>query len=630
MSDGGTSGTSWIIPLSGTTTPTQNDAGFHTYMDSGFAPSGTFVSSLKDANPAPDKFASWSTISWTATVPANTDLKFQVAGSNNPFGPFAFVGPDETASTFFSNGGSLSQFDGQRYLKYKAFFTTTDGGATPTIHDVTLCYSNALTETDLVVTTVSSASSTVRAGATVSVTDTTRNNGTAATGATETRYYLSTDGTWDAGDVRLAGLRAVPTLAPSAESTGSASVQVRATQPPGTYTLFACADDENTEAESSEVNNCTAADVPFVVALPDLEETAVSNPPASALPDSTFLASDTVTNTGGISAGAASTTRYYLSLNAVHDGADVVLRARAVADLAPAGTSPGSRTVRIPIDTAPGSYYLIVCADTLADVSESDETNNCRASTTQVTVAAADLEETAITNPPASGRPGTTFPATDTATNTGGVGTGRESITRYYLSANTSFEVTDIELRARTVPALAPSGTSTDTKTLKIPTDAPVGTYYLLVCADTTSVVVESDEADNCRASSTTIVVGWPDMVITSVTNPPASVAVSGSFTMGSTAKNNGTVGAGPSGTRYYLSLDGVKDGGDTLLTGVQSVGALAAGASLAGSRSVTVPGPTTPGTYTVLACANDTGAVSELDTTNNCTASATTVTVTP
>jgi hypothetical protein len=100
---------------------------------------GTF-SALKDSGSVAGSSATWTTLSWTATTPANTTIKFQAAGSNNAGGPFNFVGPDGTAATFFTvSGASLSQFNGQRYLQYKAFLSTTDNTVTPLLSDVTVC-----------------------------------------------------------------------------------------------------------------------------------------------------------------------------------------------------------------------------------------------------------------------------------------------------------------------------------------------------------------------------------------------------------------------------------------------------------------------------------------------------------
>ncbi|MEP6485231.1 MAG: carboxypeptidase regulatory-like domain-containing protein [Rudaea sp.] len=134
------SGTTWTAPLTaGQTT----DAGFRTYMKTGFALSGDLISSVKDANPAVGFTTNWSTLSWTATIPANTSVKFQAAASNSATGPFNFVGPDGTASTFFTtSGASLSEFNGNRYLKYRAYLSTTDSSVTPTVSDVTVCFTD--------------------------------------------------------------------------------------------------------------------------------------------------------------------------------------------------------------------------------------------------------------------------------------------------------------------------------------------------------------------------------------------------------------------------------------------------------------------------------------------------------
>ena len=69
--------------------------------------------------------------------------RFQVAASNSPFGPFNFVGPDNTAATFFTtSGAALGQFDGNRYLQYRAYLSTTDSTKTPTLNDVTVCFTD--------------------------------------------------------------------------------------------------------------------------------------------------------------------------------------------------------------------------------------------------------------------------------------------------------------------------------------------------------------------------------------------------------------------------------------------------------------------------------------------------------
>jgi len=131
------SGTSWFTIAT--------DLGFRTYMTSGFVTTGNLISSNKFANPAANLVPFWTTLSWTGSTPASTTLRFQVAGSNEAFGPFNFIGPGGTAATFYTtSGASLSQFNGFRYLKYKALLNTSLSTSTPTLNDVTACFSNQL------------------------------------------------------------------------------------------------------------------------------------------------------------------------------------------------------------------------------------------------------------------------------------------------------------------------------------------------------------------------------------------------------------------------------------------------------------------------------------------------------
>jgi hypothetical protein len=171
---GATSGTVWSIPLTG---GVSTDAGFRVYLHTGFPSVGTFVSSVKDADPRAGRTPTWTTLSFTATTPAGTDVKFQVAASDSSFGTTNFVGPDGTANTFFTtNGASLSRFDGFRYLRYKAFLTTTSGSATPSLSSVSVCF------VDTGPTTLSVAAASGTFGGTADLSATLTAGGTAVAG----------------------------------------------------------------------------------------------------------------------------------------------------------------------------------------------------------------------------------------------------------------------------------------------------------------------------------------------------------------------------------------------------------------------------------------------------------------
>jgi len=239
-----------------------------------------------------------------------------------------------------------------------------------------------------------------------------------------------------------------------------------------------------------------------------------------------------------------------------------------------------------------------------------------------------DLVETAVSNPPASAVLGSSFSVTDTVRNQGTTSAGA-STTRYYLSLDTTRNSGDKLLTgSRAVPGLASNTQSTGTVNVKIPSGVTSGTYYLLACADDKKVVAESIESNNCAASGATMQVTGPDLVETAINNLPALAVLGSSFSITETAGNQGTASAGPSTTRYYLSLDTKRNSGDKLLTGSRAVPGLATGGQSTGTVNLTIPSTTTLGTYYLLACADDKKVVVESNEKNNCRASTTTIAV--
>jgi len=119
---------------------------------------------------------------------------------------------------------------------------------------------------------------------------------------------------------------------------------------------------------------------------PDLIESALGDPPGAAARGSRFYVSDTARNQGTAPA-RSSTTRFYLSLDQERGAGDALLSgSRSVRRLAAGAASSGTTRVRVPSSTAPGLYYLLACADDSLLVQESNELNNCRASSAQVQV----------------------------------------------------------------------------------------------------------------------------------------------------------------------------------------------------------------------------------------------------
>jgi hypothetical protein len=89
--------------------------------------------------------ADFGVISWTADVPPGTTVKFQIA-ANSDNSTWVFKGPDGTDASYYTSSGAAvwSGYDGDRYLRYKAFFSTSNTGITPVLHDVTITYTRQI------------------------------------------------------------------------------------------------------------------------------------------------------------------------------------------------------------------------------------------------------------------------------------------------------------------------------------------------------------------------------------------------------------------------------------------------------------------------------------------------------
>jgi subtilase family serine protease len=286
---------------------------------------------------------------------------------------------------------------------------------------------------DLTVSALAAPATAGAAGA-ISVSDTTENKGGGAAGASTTRFYWSTNTVLDASD-QVIGSRAVGPLAGGAVASSTTTVTVPASTAAGSYYVIAQADGAGEIAEPTETNNTRASAA--IRVGPDLIVTAVSIP-SSGTAGGTIVATDTTRNQGAGPA-TASSTGFYLSVNATISPGDEFLGSRSVGELAANGTSAGQALLQIPTDTLPGSYYVVATADWNGTVGEPIETNNNKSA--GLIRIGGDLVLTSVSasSPLMAGGPIT---ITDTTKNQGTAPVG-ESTTAFYLSSNSSYDATD-------------------------------------------------------------------------------------------------------------------------------------------------------------------------------------------
>jgi subtilase family serine protease len=475
-----------------------------------------------------------------------------------------------------------------------------DGAVAETIETNNLNFVAVVVGPDLVVQSLTGPAG-AGSGTSITVNDTTRNQGGGAASASSTRFYLSSNAALDALDTLL-GARAVPGLAAAGSSAASTTLAIPASIASGSYYLLAQADADGAVAETSEANNVAAASI---LIGPDLLISAVSAPPTAGA-GVTIGVTETTRNAGG--AAGASVTRIHFSTNSVLDASDTLLGSRAVPALAAGATSTATTSVTIPAGVAPGSYYLIAQADGEGALVETIEANNLNFVTVLV---GPDLIVQSVTGPVASG-PGLTINVNDTTRNQGG-GSAAASATRFFLSANTLLDASDLLLGARTLAELAPASNSAGTTTLTIPAGAAPGAYYLIAQADGGLAVAETQEANNTALVA--IAIG-PDLIVPWMT-APSSIGAGATISIGDTTRNTGGADAPATTTRIYLSTNGAVDASDVLL-GSRSVPALAPGTSSSGTTSVTVPAGTAPGLYFVIVKADADGLLAEAQEINN------------
>jgi subtilase family serine protease/subtilisin family serine protease len=454
---------------------------------------------------------------------------------------------------------------------------------------------------DLVVTTIAMPS-TAGAGQTVTVTDTTKNQGGGAAGPSRTQFFLSTDTNLGASDT-LIGARNVGTLQGGGTSSASATVTIPEGTPGGTWYLIAKADGEGTVPEISETNNTYAK---FIQIGPDLDITALSAPSLAGA-GQTITIADTTKNQGGGAAGP-SRTQFFLSTDTSLGASDTLIGGRSVDGLASGASSSGSTTLMIPQETAAGNWYIMAKADGEGTVDESLETNNTEPRLIQI---GPDLDITALSAPGGAGA-GQTIVISDTTKNLGGETAG-PSRTEFLLSTDTAIGPTDLMLGSRALPSLEPGATSPGSTTVTIPLGTAPGSWYIIARADSDEAVSEISERNN--TSTLAIKVG-PDLDITALSAPGAAGAGQ-TIAVTDTTKNQGGDAVGPSRTLFFLSPDAALNASDILLGG-RAIPSLAAAASSPGSTAVTIPEGTAAGGWYIIAKADGEEAVSEVSEANN------------
>ena len=468
---------------------------------------------------------------------------------------------------------------------------------------------------DLVVDTPTVSDSSPTAGASFTLNATVRNQGNGQSAATTLRFYRSTNTTISSSDTQV-GAHTVGGLTASGSS--DHSTDLTAPSNAGTYYYGACV--ESVSGESDTGNNCSAAVTVTVgpAPAPDLVVDSPTVSDSSPTAGASFTLSAIVYNQGN-GQSAATTLRFYRSIDATISASDTEVGSHAVSGLTASGTSDHPTDLTAP--SSAGTYYYGACVESVSD--ESDTGNNCSPAVTVNVVSAPDpdLPDLVVDSPTVSNSNpavGTSLTLSATIRNQG-KGQSAATTLRFYRSTDGTISASDTEVGSRDVSGLAASVSVR----LFIDHHAPssAGTWYYGACVE--SVSGESDTGNNCSAAVTvTVGAPAPDLVVDSPSVSDSSPTAGASFTLNATVRNQGNGQSAATTLRYYRSTDATVSSSDTQV-GTDPVSSLSASGTSA--ESISLRAPSSAGTYYYGACVESVSG--ESDTGNNCSA-AVTVTV--
>ena len=383
----------------------------------------------------------------------------------------------------------------------------------------------------------------------------------------------------DQNDRVMAGATVTWTTSANSVATVDASGLVRAVGN-GTATITASAGSASgSAAVTVAVGVASAPDL--VVGSPSVSN---SSPDAGA----SFTLSATVRNQGDGSS-AATTLRYYRSINNRITTGDTEVDTDAVSALSASGTSAESIGLTAP--SSPGTYYYGVCVD--AVTGESDTSNNCSSAVT-VTVGVP---------PPEPARPTTVT-----------VSPATHELTVLGATVQLSAEVRDQNARVM--------AGATVTWTSSASSVATVDAAGLVRAVGNGTATITASAGSASGSAAVTVAVGVPpapDLVVGSPSVSNSSPVTGASFTLSATVRNQGSGPSAATTLRYYRSTDATITTGDTEVD-TDAVGTLAASGT--SDESIDLTAPSSTGTYYYGACVDD--VTGESDTSNNCSSAVT------
>ena len=551
-----------------------------------------------------------TTLQWYSSADATigaTDTPVGSAVAVAALAARADTGPLNTTATAPTTTGTV----------YYGVCVTAVAGEANTANNCSSGVAIAITEAlkaDLIVA-VTANSSSAAAGASVPLSATVTNSGTAAAAPTTLQWYSSADATIGAADTPVGSAVNVAALAAGADTV---PLNTTATAPatPGTIYYGACVTAISGEADAA--NNCSSSVKITVTAAPQADLiVTVTATTASVVAGGNASIHAIVTNSGN-AASTPTTLQWYSSPDAAIDVNDTPLGSLVNVAALNVGAKSDLITTTLLVPSNPGTIYYGACVTAISG--EATAANNCHSVKITVTEAPkADLTVVVSANHTAP-TVGQEVTLSATVTNSGGADAAATKL-QWYRSSDAAIDVGDTSLGSLVNVAALTAGTSASALTTSVNAPATTGTIYYGACV--TAIAGEADAANNCHSVEITVTAApKADLTVAAPTALSLTVSRGATFTLTTTVTNSGAGAAGATDLQWYRSLDTTIGTDDTALGSAVDVVALAVDASTASLSSGDITAPAAPGVYHYGACVaavND-----EANTNNNCSASVT------
>jgi hypothetical protein len=310
------------------------------------------------------------------------------------------------------------------------------------------------------------------------------NQGTQSSDQTNLRYYVSTDSTISITDFVILTL-GVPEMSPGTTFNSVNSAEV--IQPPGTYWIGACFDEDAADIDPS--NDCSAS---IEITIPDVDlVTLTVTPSSNRFPTGTSISLSTAVDNRGSETANPSILRYKVSNNSSITSGDPDISTSAIPALE--GGERWLNESQGVVDTTPGTWWVGACADVVPG--ELSESNNCSGGV-EIEVLSDTLPDLVVSEVnaiPNNWNPGEFIDFFGRVSNQGTASSAATSV-NFFISADSTISESDAFLGADNVPAINASQT-VDTGIFPDPQLTP-GNYWFGACVVTDGVEFITD--NNC------------------------------------------------------------------------------------------------------------------------------------